>query len=58
MKKMGIGGKSKMGKYKEFKKSLNENQEKQFERYTLEWYVYGVVVGVAAVLIPSLMGVI
>lgn len=55
---MGIGGKSKMGKYKEFKKSLSEEQGKQFERYTLEWYVYGVVVGVAAMLIPSLMGVI
>jgi len=44
-----------MRKSKEFKASLSKEQQKQFKRYLLEWYVYGVVVGVAAVLIPSLM---
>lgn len=45
-----------MGKYKEFLASLSEEQRKQVKRSSLEWYVYGIVVGVAAVLIWGIMG--
>ena len=45
-----------MGKYKKLLESLNEEQRKQVKRNSLEWYVYGIVVGVAAVLIGGAMG--
>lgn len=47
-----------MRRYKDFKASLSEEQRKQFERYTLEWYIYGCVAGVMAVFILAYMGVI
>jgi len=45
-----------MGKYKEFLASLSEEQRKQVKRNSLEWYVYGIVVGIAAVLVWRIMG--
>ena len=45
-----------MGKYRAFKANLSETQKKQFERITLEWYVYGIVVGAGAVLVWQLVG--
>ena len=40
-----------MKKRKEFLASLSKEQRKQVKRNSLEWYVYGLVVGIAAVLI-------
>jgi len=45
-----------MGKHKEFLASLSEEQRKQVNRNSLEWYVYGIVVGVAAVLVWGIIG--
>jgi len=47
-----------MGKYKVFLESLSKEQQKQVERFTLAWYVLGIVVGAAAVLIWQLVEVL
>ena len=47
-----------MGKYKVFLESLSKEQQKQVERFSLIWYIGGIVVGVAAVLFLQLVGVL
>ena len=47
-----------MGKYKVFLESLSKEQQKQVERFSLIWYISGIVVGVAAVLFLQLVGVL
>jgi len=47
-----------MGKYKVFLESLSKEQQKQVERFSLIWYVSGIVVGAAAVLIWQLVEVL
>jgi len=45
-----------MRRYKEFLASLSEEQRKQVKRNSLEWYVYGIVVGIAVVLVWGILG--